>query len=87
MIHGIVPTKLPAINSWFDQRNTDDDNSSTYSSDVDGAEDKSNEAAELQACMDYVENNKLSLSHGQDDKVTKLSCAAMAIVCDEMGRM
>ena len=87
MVRRILPTKLSTINSWFDPRNTDGDDSSMYGSDVDGSEDKSNEASELQACMDYIENNKLSLSHEQDCKVTKLSCTAMAIVSDEMGRM
>jgi len=45
------------------------------------------EAAELQACMDYFENNKLSLCREQDLTITKLSCAAMAIVSDEMGKV
>ncbi|KIM80562.1 hypothetical protein PILCRDRAFT_9388 [Piloderma croceum F 1598] len=49
-------------------------------------EEEEDEAMKLQTCMDYFKDSNLHLTHLQEWKVTKLSCAAMAIVGDEMGR-
>ena len=73
--------QLPSIGSWFL-----DDEAHTVP-DVEDDDDELDEATELQACMDYFEDNDLHLMHSQQQKVTKLSCAAMAIMSDEMGRV
>ena len=73
--------QLPSISSWFL-----DDEAHTVPN-VRDDDDELDEATELQACMDYFEDNDLHLMHSQQQKVTKLSCAAMAIMSDEMGRV
>jgi len=46
-----------------------------------------NDAAELQELMDEIESGDISLSSQQDDKLTRLTCAAMAITSDEMAKV
>jgi hypothetical protein len=75
--------QLPSITSWF----PDNDEHVVPDIEDDDEEEEEEEATELQACMDYFEDNNLHLTHSQEQKVTKLSCAAMAIVGDEMGRV
>ena len=78
--------QLPSISSWFLNHEE-----CTVPGIEDGEDDKDgnelDEATELQACMDYFEDNNLDLTHLQEQRVTKLSCAVMAITSDEMGRV
>ena len=88
--------RLPAINSWYsdpladrdnggedrDNSSDDGDDKSCYPSDD---SDSTNDAAELQELMDQIEGRDFPRSH--DDKLTRLTCAAMAITSDEMAKV
>jgi hypothetical protein len=88
--------QLPAISSWYSNalttgRNSDGDSSSgddgydiDYESDAD---DRINDAAELQELMDQIECGEIPLSRMQEDTLTRLMCAAMAITSDEMAKV
>jgi hypothetical protein len=74
--------------------NGDDDSSSDEDKDIgdpdninSDADDSTNDAAELQELMDEIESGDISLSSQQDDKLTRLTCAAMAITSDEMAKV
>jgi len=86
--------QLPAISSWFlDQsaapNDEDSDNDCSNADDNPYSDDESDtdEAAELQELMDRVDGNEFSFMPPQDDKLTWLACAAMAITSDEMAKM
>jgi hypothetical protein len=99
-ITGLGPVKLPAISSWytesidssFDEDSEDDkDDKDGYfchdgSSDSD-TDEGVDDAAELQELMDCVEGQEFSFTPAQEDKLTRLVCAAMAITSDEMTKM
>jgi hypothetical protein len=90
---------LPAISSWYSADKSssevaDDDSDSSdgeygdgddYGSDIE--EDDTNDAAELQEIMDRMEGNEFSFTRAQDEKLTQLACAAIAITSDEMAKM
>ena len=88
--------QLPAISSWYSNalttgRNSDGDSSSgddgydiDYESDTD---DRINDAAELQELMDQIECGEIPLSRMQEDTLTRLMCAAMAITSDKMAKV
>jgi hypothetical protein len=84
--------RLPAIDSWYSDPLADRDNGGDNSSDDGddescyGSDDSStNDAAELQELMDQTEGRDFSRSH--NDKLTRLTCAAMAITSDEMAKV
>jgi hypothetical protein len=46
-----------------------------------------NDTAKLQEIIDDVEHNKYSFTLAQEEKLTRLSCAAVAITSDEVAKM
>ena len=79
---------LPNIASWYPDGDLDEfeaqDNDSDYNDDGDESE---NEAEVLQALMDRAEKNNLPTTEKQDEQLTRLACAAVAITNDDMARM
>lgn len=77
--------QLPAINSWYngDDVDTEDGSGSDRDSEI-GKDGPTSDATELQEIMDYVENTKVVFSQEQEDQITRLSCAAIALINDNM---
>jgi hypothetical protein len=92
-----TPQHLPAIGSWYFNKSRNrkgcnavgkDSTSDEVESDTDGSDDGSDDDAnKLQELMDHVEKGKFSLTSEQDDALTRLSCAAMAITGDDMAKV
>jgi len=86
--------QLLAISSWFldqsaapNDEDSDNDCSNADDNPYSDNESDTDEAAELQELMDRVDGNEFSFTPAQDDKLTRLACAAMAITSDEMAKM
>jgi hypothetical protein len=88
--------QLSAINSWYsnqladrDDGREDSDNSSDGGDNEWGRDpdNSTNDAAEHQDLMDQIEGSDFSFSRLHDDKLTRLNCAAMAIISDEMAKV
>ena len=87
-------TQLPAIDSWYTSADDsiyssdDDESDGRYDDDSDSdMEENADDATKLQELMDDVEQDKYRFSSTQEEKLTRLSCAAVAITSDEMAKM
>lgn len=84
-------TQLPSINSWLlNHQTTDEIEIDSEYDDLNDNDDEDDthedEVTELQAYVNLCQND-LSLPREQFEKVTRLACAAAALVADDMGRV
>lgn len=83
----ITSTSLPAIGSWY-QHNNSNDNPDSDSDDAASLYNESIcEAQQVQSFLDREESLALSRSKRQEAEVTSLTCAAIAVTADEVTEM
>ncbi|KAF7978464.1 hypothetical protein HWV62_672 [Athelia sp. TMB] len=73
--------RLPAIASWYTEETPETDD------ELDGNEELESEggdAAELQQVMEYCKSRTTFFTQAQELEITRLSCAAMALLNDDM---